>query len=101
LPDDPLSVLETRIATLRAVRAAAPRFSDAFWEADDLLTWLRVARDEVLRSGRLRDDVIAFLGTPPIAVRLEPDGRENLPPPALAIVASDVASEPAEPIVAA
>jgi hypothetical protein len=65
LPDDPLTALDDRIATLRAARAAAPRFSEAFWEADDALIWLRAARDDLLRTGRIRDAVAAYLEAAP------------------------------------
>src|SRR4051794_17421529 len=51
-----------------SIRSAAPRFSDTYWEADDALSWLRMVRDEVSRTGRMRDDVMAFLETPPTAL---------------------------------
>jgi hypothetical protein len=103
LPNDPLSAIDARIASLRAARTAAPRFSDAFWEADDLLAWLRAARDEVLRTGRLRAEVAAFLDVQPVGVPIESDAFEPRLPAPLAIVASatPAPAEADEPIVAA
>jgi hypothetical protein len=101
LPDDPLSALDSRIASLRAVRAAVQRFSDAFWEADDALTWLRAARDEVLRTGRLREDVASFLAASPAALHVEADAGEHQALPSLAVVATTTPVEADEPIVAA
>jgi hypothetical protein len=105
LPDDPLSALDARINLLRGVRAAAARFSDAFWEADDALAWLRVARDELLRTGRVRDEVATFLGLTPTGVSVEPDRLDATQPPtpltAIGAATATLASERDEPIVAA
>ena len=49
---------------MRARRAAAPRFSDEFWEADDDLTFWRMVRDELRHTGRLRDEATALLVDP-------------------------------------
>jgi hypothetical protein len=65
---DPLYALDARIASLRDARAAAPRFSDAYWQADDVLAWLRMLRDDVVRTGALRQDAVALLELPPSAL---------------------------------
>jgi len=65
---DPLYALDARIASLRDARAAAPRFSDAYWQADDALALLRMLRDDVVRTGALRQDAVALLELPPSAL---------------------------------
>lgn len=95
LPDDPLSALDVRIAVLRGIRAAAPRFGEAFWEADDALTWLRVARDEFVRTGRIRDEVMAFLEAPPSAIMVETDALES-PVTGLSTVVHELARDARE-----
>jgi len=89
---DPLAALDARIATLRTVRARAERFSDVYWEADDAIAWLRVLRDEVVRTGRILDEVLALLESAETSALVQPD---VLP---LARTAEPVA---AEPVVAA
>jgi hypothetical protein len=68
---DLLSALDSRIALVRAMRSSLERFSDGFWEADDRLAWLRMVRDEVSRSGRIRADLAELLELPPTALFAE------------------------------
>jgi len=70
---DPLAALDARIAVLRTIRAATERFGVAYWEADDAISWLRIARDELARTGRLRNEVRVFLEIAPAAVAVAPD----------------------------
>jgi hypothetical protein len=76
---DALTALDARISLLRDRRAAAARYSDAYWAADDALAFLRMLRDEVRRTGRLRDELVALLELPPTAVPIEPDLADPRP----------------------
>ena len=58
---DPLALVDERIHMAQARRAACERFSEAYWEADDELTWLRMVRDEVCRTGHVRTEIHALL----------------------------------------
>jgi hypothetical protein len=101
VPDDPLSQLDARIAAVRALRASVARFSDAFWEADDTLAWLRTMRDELVRTGRVRHELRAYLESEerPV-VRAGVDREPLLPLPTLVgATVADVKTE--TPIVAA
>lgn len=71
----------------RARRAACDRFSEAYWEADDELAWLRMVRDEIGRTGHARTEIQALLlatgtgvpvagGVPAVAER---SGQAELP----------------------
>jgi hypothetical protein len=75
---DALTALDARISLLRARRSAAPRYSDAYWAAVDALAFLRMLRDEVRRTGRLRDELVALLELPPTSVPIEPDPVDPL-----------------------
>ena len=74
LPDvsnlDAVMLLDTRIALARARRAAAERFSDAFWEADDELVWLRMVREEAARTGHVPGELMTLLASAPVAVEM-------------------------------
>jgi hypothetical protein len=61
---DALVALDRRIVALRDARGSAVRFSEAYWDADDTLAWLRMVRDELSRTGRLDPAAIAFLEAP-------------------------------------
>ena len=89
---DPLSALDVRIAVLRDMRTAASRFSDAFWRADDALAWLRMVRDEMVRTGHVRDEIVALLELPATAILVRADGPGARGP---------TTSDPMAPFVAA
>jgi hypothetical protein len=91
---DPLAAIDARIAVMCSIRSSAPRFSEAYWEADDALAWLRVVRDEVSRTGRMRDEVVAFLETPPTALLVGPIAAS--PAPLAAVTPATVADDPAQ-----
>jgi hypothetical protein len=69
---DALVALDLRIVAVRDARASAVRFSDAYWDADDTLAWLRMVRDELTRTGRLNQVAMAFLEAPVARMRLTP-----------------------------
>lgn len=73
---DPLALVDERIRMTQARRAACERFREAYWEADDELTWLRMVRDEVCRTGHVRTEIHALLLATGIgvAVMAEEDG---------------------------
>lgn len=80
---DPLATLDALAVAIRQLRSSATRFSEAYWEADDRLAWLRMVRDQFVRTGILRDDVLAILGTGPLAgppVELAPAIAVTRPP---------------------
>ena len=59
-------------------RASSPRFSEAYWEADDDLAWLRMVRDELARTGHLREEVRALVEAVRVAVAIEPESAVEL-----------------------
>jgi hypothetical protein len=86
---DPLTAVEARIAMMRSIRASATRFSQAFWDADDALSWLLMVRDEIAHTGRVRDEIVALLELPPIAMAIALE-------PATASLASGLAADSGE-----
>ena len=75
LDADPLAMLDARIRLAWTVRASSPRFSDAYWEADDELAWLRMVRDELVRTGHLREEARVLLEAVPVAGEVEAEAR--------------------------
>jgi hypothetical protein len=67
---DPLAMLDARITVVRARRGSSARFSEAYWEADDDLAWLRMVRDELARTGHLRAELRAILFATQVAVEV-------------------------------
>jgi hypothetical protein len=68
---DPLVTLDGRIRLAWSRRASCPRYSDAYWEADDDLAWLRMVRDELAWTGHLRDELRALIEVVAVAVEVE------------------------------
>ena len=71
-----------------------PRFSDAYWQADDEIAWLRAARDEIARTGSVHPEVEVMLDAAPVAVPIE-RGREPIAFPVEVVAVKDVAPGPA------
>ena len=90
----PLDALDARILHARTRRANVPRFSDAYWQVDDEIAWLRAARDELVRTGDVRPEVEAMLDVAPVAVLVVRE-REPIAFPVEAVAIPDVPSEPA------
>jgi hypothetical protein len=74
---DPLALVDARIRLAQSRRAASPRYSEDYWDADDDLVWLRMVRDEVARSGHLRDELRALVASVavPVPVSVAADDR--------------------------
>ena len=70
------------------------RFSDAYWQADDEIAWLRAARDEIARTGSVHPEVEAMIDVAPLAVPVERD-REPIAFPVEAPAVPDVPPDPA------
>jgi hypothetical protein len=73
-------MLDARIRLAQTRRASSERFSEGYWEADDDLAWLRMVRDELVRTGHLRDDVHALFGALPVALEIATDDEPGPPP---------------------
>jgi hypothetical protein len=106
---DALIALDRRIVAVLDARASAARFSDAYWEADDTLAWLRMVRDELIRTGRLSQAAVAFLEERPAPAAFAAFAAEDTTPAGVpvmlaereagagrAVVPSDDATESAE-----
>jgi hypothetical protein len=71
----PLALVDAPIRLAQSRRAASPRFSEVYWDADDDLAWLRMVRDEVARTGHLRDAVRSLVASVPVSVAVAADDR--------------------------
>jgi hypothetical protein len=119
---DALVALDRRIVAALDARASAARFGDAYWEADDTLSWLRMVRDELIRTGRLSQSAVAFLEARPAPAAFAAEDTTPAGVPVMlaereadagpAVLSSDDATEsavsgrdsrhaPAEPVAAA